>query len=442
MQTAESQRRSSANRVRSAMSAHGIMGVAIAAMLYLVALSGTVSVFKDELEVLEQFDHVPRVDALDDQALIRAAEDALSAETGTAHLLIYLPTIERKVALVATDNAEYYLDASGAVATTKFHPWTDFIIDLHYYLNLPHSFGMIVVATFGVLLFSMSISGVLAHPNIFKDAFTFRIGRSPRLTQTDIHNRLGVWTLPFHVTNSLTGAMIGLASLSALAVASLNYEGDTTAVFAPVFGGEPAVNAEPAGMARFDKALKHLRENYAYTQPVLIVLHDPQTRGQYLQVYAEHPERLIFAEKYNYNGAGEFLGTVGSADGHLGQQVADSVYKVHFGSFGGMPVKIAYVLFGVSLMLIINGGMRVYFFRCVARGRSAGMFLGAWNGLAVGAPILMALGFALSQWISLTQAGYLTIFWCGLALCIAFGLGHSASRVSETDRASVTLLER
>lgn len=408
-------------RVQRAMSAHGILGVAIAAGLFLVCLSGTLSVFKDQFEVFEQRQDVPAVTALSGEALLHAAQEAMERDRETKHLIVYPPTDGGQHAIVGTDNKTHYADTQGRLTVEKEHPWSSFLIDLHYYLNLPHSFGMIVVAIFGVLLFAMSLSGVLAHPNIFKDAFSFRFGKSPRLMQTDLHNRLGVWTMPFHLSNSLTGAMIGLASVSALAIATLNYKGDTTAVFAPVFGAEPDVNLAPAPLARMDLALDFVEENYEFTTPVLLVLHDPSTKGQYLQVFAEHPDRLIYAEKYNFDGEGRFLGTVGSADGNLGQQIGDSVYKVHFGSFGGMPIKIAYAFFGLCLLFIIHSGMRVYFLKSEARGRNTSALYGAWLGLALGSPLLLVVTLPLSLAAPVTPEQLSIAFWLGLALCMCFG---------------------
>ncbi|WOJ96583.1 PepSY-associated TM helix domain-containing protein [Congregibacter brevis] len=415
-------KKSNAKSVQRAVSAHGVLGVAIAAGLYLVCLSGTVSVFKDQLEVFEQRSEIPEVYSFNGKELLKASSEAIQLDPDTKHLVVYPPTQKKKAAIVGTDNKSHYSDSEGRLALEKFHPWSSFLIDLHYYLNLPHGFGMIVVAIFGVLLFAMSVSGLLAHPNIFRDAFSFRRGKSSRLVHTDIHNRLGVWTMPFHLSNSLTGAMIGLASVSALAVATLNYEGDTSAVFAPVFGSEPEVDLRPAPIARMDLSLTHVRENYAFTRPVLLVLHDPNTEGQYLQIFAEHPDRLIYAEKYNYNGDGEFLGTVGSADGSIGQQVGDSVYKVHFGSFGGMPVKAAYALFGLCLLFIIHSGMRVYFLKRQARGKSTAAMYGAWLGVALGAPSALALTLSVSLVLPLTQEQLQLLFWLGLVFAVCFGL--------------------
>ncbi len=405
--------------VKRALSAHAVMGITISAVLYIICLSGTISVFKEDIHKLEQRGE-PRVAYLSPESAQRAAEAGFNEEPSSAHLYIQMPSNGHSRALVQTDNQERYVDESGALSGSIAHPWSAFLIDLHYYLHLPKSFGMIVVAIFGVFLFAMSISGLLAHPNIFKDAFSFRRSKSEQVKKVDLHNRLSVWTAPFHISNSLTGAMIGLAVLSIAALAPLKYGGDQHAVFAPVFGDEPVVDETPAPMANIDRALRYMAENHPEKPPVYVILHDPKTAGQYLQIMAEHPRRLIYAEKYNFTGDGEFIDTVGSADGTIGQQVADSVYKVHFGQFGGLPVKLAFGIFGICLLYIITSGLRIYFLKRRNKGRDAPALEGAWKGLIWGAPVLMAGSFAASMALPLSTPILTRLFWIGL---IVFAVG-------------------
>lgn len=404
------------SRVKQALSAHSAMGVAISAVLYIICLSGTLSVFKDEISLFEQ-GRVPVVTALSGDALMTAADAGMQAEPDSAHLFIHMPTAAKPYALVQTDNTENFITPEGEISAARHQPWTDFLIDLHYYLHLPKSFGMLIVAMFGVFLFAMSVSGILAHPKIFKDAFAFRRTKSEQIKQVDLHNRLSVWTMPFHLSNSLTGAMIGLATLSALAVATMDYDGDTGAVFGPVFGTEPPVNEAPASMARIDLAMSQVTENFGHTRPVYAILHDPNTQGQYLQIMAEHPRRLIYAEKYNFNGAGEFLGTVGSSDGEIGQQVADSVYKIHFGAFGGLPVKIAFGVFGICLLFIITAGMKIYFIKQAAKGKAVPAIQRAWQAIVWGAPVLLAITFLMTR-VGFAMPVLQWVFWGGLALYV------------------------
>ena len=405
-----------ASLAKRGLNAHSIIGLVISAALYIVCLSGTISVFKDELQLLEHQGE-PTVSHLSPQAAYEAAKNGMHADPESKHLFIHMPVDINYRAIVETDNKEFYVDARGAISSTVNFPWTDFIIDLHYYLNLPITFGMQVVAILGVFLFAMSVTGFVAHPKIFKDAFSFRRNKSEQIEKVDLHNRLSVWTAPFHITNSLTGAMIGLASLSAITIGSLKYDGDFAAVFEPVFGAEPSADLQVAPVARVDKALEYMQENYPDLPFLFVILHDPGTEGQYLQIMAEHPDRLIYAEKYNFSGDGEFIDTVGSADGTTGQQVADSVYRIHFGNFGGYPVKIAFAIFGLCLLTIITSGMKIYFLKQQAKGRNMNHHKAAWSGIVVGVPAVLVLTFGIAQWQ--TQTSLATIFWFGLLACVA-----------------------
>lgn len=407
---------------KKGLQAHSIIGLFISAVLYIICLSGTISLFKDELLLIEQHDE-PVVDEMSADAAYRAAENGMLMDPETKHLFLLLPSDENPRAIVETDNLESYLNKDGSISVKAHTPWNEFLIDLHYYLTLPNSFGMLVVAIFGVFLFAMSITGIVAHPKIFKDAFRFRRDRSEQLEKVDLHNRLSVWTAPFHISNSLTGAMIGLATLSALFVGTFKYDGDFEAVFAPVFGAEPEVNFEKAPMARIDKALKYMAVRYPEYPPIYVILHDPGTKGQYLQIMAEHMDRLIYAEKYNFNGDGEFIDTVGSADGTVGQQVADSVYRIHFGYFGGLPVKLAFAVFGICLLVIITSGMKIYFLKQRKKGRDMRWHQAIWSALVYGSPFLLFLLFLVAYFqIALSFAN---VFWLGLLGLVLLNLGFA-----------------
>ena len=91
--------------------------------------------------------------------------------------------------------------------------WNDFLVHLHYTLNLPSLVGITIVGAFGVMMLALSLSGVLAHPRIFRDAFRLRARNNAGVGLADWHNRLSVWTLPFGIAIALTGALIGLATL-------------------------------------------------------------------------------------------------------------------------------------------------------------------------------------------------------------------------------------
>ena len=241
--------KSSKIRVDRSLSAHSVMGLVISALLFIVCLSGTVAVFEDEIGWWENPVTEP-IHTVSPEAAQTAARNVIAAQPETTHLYLYLPKDNWPRYLAGGDDGIQTANETGALTGGYETAWNDFLIHLHYYLNLPTSFGMIIVAIFGVMLVAMVISGFLAHPRIFRDAFRLRRNGQPRLVQADLHNRLSVWTSPFILIVAITGAMIGLFSIVALALAQTSYDGDTSKLSEAVFGAEPAPDDTPASLAQ------------------------------------------------------------------------------------------------------------------------------------------------------------------------------------------------
>src|SRR3546814_10948130 len=99
------------------------------------------------------------------------------------------------------------------------------------------------------MIVALSLSGVIAHPRIFRDAFRLRARDKEGVGLADWPNRLSVWSLPFALAIALTGAMIGLGTIGAYGLAASFYKGDVEAAYAPIFGGEGQPAAPPAPLA-------------------------------------------------------------------------------------------------------------------------------------------------------------------------------------------------
>jgi uncharacterized iron-regulated membrane protein len=164
-------------------------------------------------------------------------------------MYLVLPTEAVPRMRIATENESWFLNADGSMAEEERNDWTEMLLDLHLYLHLPKSWGMIVVSALGAMLCALIISGLVAHPRIFRDAFNLRTSGSRHLEQADIHNRLSVWGLPFHLMIAITGAYFGLALPLLAILADASYDGDREAVVASVFGEEPDLHQDPGPMA-------------------------------------------------------------------------------------------------------------------------------------------------------------------------------------------------
>ena len=405
--------KSSPQRVAKALEAHSIIALALGGLIYILAVTGTLSVFNHEFQRWEQ-PNVAEMTSISPKAAAAAARTVFeSEEVPTTHLYINFPQPDLPRTVITTDTQAFFAEPDGTIGPRESFPWTEFLLDLHYYLHLPQILGLTVVGALGAFLIAMSISGFMAHPRIFRDAFTFRRG-SGRVPMTDLHNRLSVWTAPFHISNALTGAVLGLASVLAFTIASVSFAGDIDRVFDPVFGAEPASVDGNAQLAEIAAPITHMQQNFPDLLPTFFILHDPGTAGQHSTIVAEHSDRLIFGEYYNFDAAGAYQGNVGISDGTIGQQIIGSVYNIHFGNWGGLSVKLAYLVFGLALCVIIASGMRVYFIRRREKGRAAPRLEAGWQAVAWGTPTILAFILFISMSGIVTGIGLVILFWVGL----------------------------
>jgi len=393
------------------LNGHAAIGLATAALLYVLCLSGTLMVFHQEFARWEQPD-IPEFDRVDGAAAAAAAAAALQRAEGEPHdLFVRLPIAGMPRLAFGVDGEAWYADANGRPLGPKRHPWTDFIERLHYYLTLPSTAGIALVGFLGVLMTALVISGLLAHPRLFRDAFKLRLGRNRLIGQTDTHNRLGVWAAPFHLVIAFTGAALGLAVTVATAMATVGTAERPLAVFESIFGPEAVEDPRPAPLPDIARALDSFERRHPSLEPWFVSIHHPATRGQATDLLARHPRRLIYGETYQIDDDGRLIGNTGLSDGPIGQQAFASLYPLHFGTFGGLPVKLIYGVLGLLAGVMVASGGNVWLLKRRQRGRPAAVLERVWPAVVWGTPAALAATFTaacLGLGASNTLAG---LFW-------------------------------
>ena len=412
----------SKDAVQRALSAHAAIGLLASALLYLICVTGTVVVFYQEWQRIEQ-PGAPEMAAITPDAVQRGVAAVLAIEKGkpaTTHLYVHMPVDGLPRTTITTDHQAFHVDAEGRIAGPEENAWSEFLLGAHYALNIPGLVGMTIVGIFGVMIVALALSGVVAHPRIFRDAFRLRARDNHGVGLADWHNRLSVWTLPFSLAIALTGAMIGLGVVGTYGLAAAFYKNDVEAAYAPIFGGEAEPDASAAPLANVAAPLAWIAQNHPNVRPTYVILHDPGTRGQHIQLIAEHPRRLIYGETYEFSADGRYHGKVGLSDGHMGQQLAASTYNLHFGNYGGLPVKIVYFLLGFALTIVVATGTSIWLGKRERRGVHDLRLRSLWDGVLWGVPLALTLTF-LARVIAGNAAPLTAIFWllCALVLLIA-----------------------
>ncbi len=409
--------------VKQSLSSHSWLGLLSGGLIYLVCLTGTLVVFSDELKRWES----PYVDEnlSYESALVEKAinEFLLSdkLEDETLSVVLPSPTLPRTILYTGEFSDVFYgdrawlIDAKGSISTQIEQKWTGLLLHLHFYLGLPATLGAVVVGILGTLLIALIISGFFSHPRIFRDAFRLRLTGFwrlrftgfRRLEQADIHNRLSVWGAPFHLMIAITGAYFGLAAEILPVVADAFYAGDIDAVDGSVYGEAPELEDQtyPVAVATALESMKSIAPD---ATPFRIDVYGVGGPYQSLSISAAHHQRLVFEELYRFDSRGRYVDSPNLANGSIGRQVVHSAFRLHFGYFGGLPVRIFYGILGLALTIVSVTGGNVW----LARRKTRDYLNCLWAALVWGPPAALALT-AITQVIFGIPSE--TIFW-GLLL--------------------------
>lgn len=344
---------------QNALNAHTWVGVFLSVLLFLVCLSGTIAVFHFEFERWEQ-PHITEMENVSPEVVEKAMDSFLSRHTEESHhLFVVFPTSDIPRLVVENDHVAYFADNEGNLIEKESVSFTQMLVDLHLYLNLPHSWGMILVSALGAVICTLVITGIIAHKRITKDAFKLRRGGNGQQAQIDLHNRFGLWASPFHLVIGITGTYFGLAGIILIVIATLNYGGDRDAVVDQIFTPDPVLVPQE-GKPAIGKAFAQMETLAPEKSPIFLTVHEVGEPEQFIEIYAKAPNRMIYAEGYRFDTAGNYIGVAGYENGEWGKQLLWSMYRLHFGDFAGLVSKWLYFVLGVMLTMLCVSGMEIW----------------------------------------------------------------------------------
>ena len=426
--------------VRAMLAGHSALGLAFAALIYVVCLSGTLTVFLHEFQRWEQPD-APVLERAPTPESIAAAVSAGYARglaDNAAHdMFLWGPSHLNPRFLVNYHDHERGVDgnwlanAEGELVTRIKAPWSEFLASLHMHLHLPRTWGMFLVGMTGVALLSSLISGLLAHPRIFKDAFALRWGGSKRLQDADLHNRLGVWGLPFHIAVSLSGALLGLSTLIVGVLAYAAYEGDSGKAFATLLGPRASADDTPAAVPDIAAMIRQVQR--AKPEAVFVSAHIDHVgkAGQVVHLGMRTPGHIAFSNSYYFDGSGKPLGDGGLETGSIGQQIVGTLQPLHFGWFGGPAVKMLYGLLGLALTVVTSTGVSIWLARRRDKGRPAPRWERIWAAVVWGQPFALGVAALVALLLDerLILPAYLGSTGLALYLCAVIDSGLDIARI-------------
>ncbi|MCW5620278.1 MAG: PepSY domain-containing protein [Burkholderiales bacterium] len=235
-------------------------------------------------------------------------------------------------------------------------------------LPLPGNAGVTLMGAVGVLYAMALVSGVIILlPTLVKDLFVLRAGRNLKRMWLDMHNVVGLFSLPFHLIMALTVVMLGVITVPAFnsLFSTAVYDVDQRAAFKQMnrrFSPAPATQDGSVPILSPVELLEAV-ERYAPTFQVNRMLYvDVGSRSARVRVTG------LVRETLSWGAAATFDATTGKlVDGNMlpGAQdtwwaVLGSFVGLHFGYYGGEAVRWGYFVLGLAGAWLFYSGNLVW----------------------------------------------------------------------------------
>ncbi|MEM1205866.1 MAG: PepSY-associated TM helix domain-containing protein [Acidobacteriota bacterium] len=238
-----------------------------------------------------------------------------------------------------------------------------FLTHLHTDLHLPRPFGRYLVGLLGIFMLMSLISGVMAHPKVFKELFLLRWRPKLRLSFSDLHKQVGVWGLAFGMVMAFTGAVIGLLGLIAPIMVLSAFGGDVgkaTEAFSGPHYDRTGVEAEMLPVSELIAAAEERAPGFAVSS--LFVEHwGDETAEVSLNMERTPHDKLAAGETHRLSLVdGRTLHVSTFTDRGIGSRLFGAMQPVHYALFGGMGLKLLYFISGMVLSFGIASGAVIW----------------------------------------------------------------------------------
>ncbi|QXP52595.1 PepSY domain-containing protein [Cellulophaga sp. HaHa_2_1] len=359
---------------------HTVSGIVISVALYVIFFAGSFSFFRDEIvnwernDIVETTDHMQfNVDAVLDTIAkthylygrdielkkyyreqqvavsITASKDSLAPEEAKAPQFFY----------INTENFEEhsYLDV---------YSLGEFLYRLHFFAQIPYPVGYYLSGFVALFFLFAIITGVLVHwKKIIANFYVFRPLEKLKTMWTDAHTTLGMLGLPFQFVYAVTGAFFMIKLLLIAPNVLIMYDGDQAKFYEDLGYAHPS----------FEPAHKKLQSDVS----VAAYMVETQEKWSDFEIFESHifnfgdenmhvllSGHLPYSD--SFNGVGEVIykantGKIVSEKNPITEQtyvsaVKNVLYRIHYGDYGGLALKLLSLLLGfVTCFVIISGVM-------------------------------------------------------------------------------------
>ncbi|WP_374359236.1 PepSY-associated TM helix domain-containing protein [Pseudoduganella danionis] len=344
------------------------------------------------------------------------------------------------------------LESTGSVQVTQVAPsgLVSFIDRLHRVAGLPddkdeYRWVMGVVA---VLYALALISGVIVLlPSLVKDFFALRIGKNLKRMWLDAHNVVGIASLPFHLVMALTAIVFAYHD-GFYVIQNKLIHAPRPAAARPASTAAPV--RDPAQMLTPVQLLARVKTLSPDFEPSSLQYLQVSSARAAVRVWGHDPAAHAPRFTGGFVALDPYTGKVLSADFLPGRQsnayaLIGSFFALHFGTYGGLPVRWLYFLLGLAGAWLFYSGNLLWVEsrrkKTAPQGADAGtaapvqrrdvrLLAASTVGICVGTVLAISLIIVASKCLSLPHGWYPWMYYLVLLAALGWSCWRGAARAA------------
>lgn len=445
-----------ADTLRKYLVVHTWTGILTSLCLFVAFYAGGIAMFEPEITHWARTEPSREGASADADALFTAffaaqpktprAMLVLQSEDNTAPFIRYKEGgRERLMELDATGQLRPLATSGGATG--------NFVDELHRKggLPLPMDIAEPIIGIVSLVYAVALISGVVVLlPSLVKDLFVLRIGRNVKRMWLDLHNLLGVASLPFHIVMALSAAVFCLHDWIYASQNVLIYPQGLKAVETQSAPKRPPVAAEPTTWLPPSNLVARAKAAAPGFEPAALDYRGVGTPKAMAHVAGTDDRHFKRSARAGFALMDPVSGQVFQSTYLPGQQnsgwasMLSSFFSLHFGSYGGEPLRVLYAVLGLMGALLFYTGNVLWIETRTKRLRESGAapqqprhvrWVASLNiGVCLGCVAGVSAAIASSRWLAagpvshevIVQGAYHLVF----VACVAYAFARGTARAT------------
>lgn len=328
---------------------HSWLGLIAGLGLLLIGVTGSLLVFRDQLDGVFAAE-IMRVEPtekgrLSPDELLASAQKAWPDFEVTGFGPRRDPHLADLVYMIQHGNHEFRaatLDPyTGKALASPMEPrqtFTGILLELHYTWFADHV-GMLVTGILAAMLCLLGVTGVWLYRDFWRNFFTLRWGRSARIFFSDAHKMLGISSVVFNLILGFTGAYWNLTHIAAEGL--VHDEAKAHTMTGRLYASGISLNALAT---EAQQKMPGFQVNWVSL---------PSEPGAGITLWGKVPSGNPLSGFYGSVAAfdaqtGALQSTTDIRQAGLWAKITDTFMPLHYGTFGGWPVKILWCLGGLT----------------------------------------------------------------------------------------------